>query len=481
MTITVPAIIVFLVFLVNIGVSIFISRNHNNEKHKMAFALLMFLVAIWNLLVVMAQIVTDQASIIYFTKVQLLPIIFIPSVTLYFTYYFPRKRAIGIIAKFFLIAPVVVELIMFFTKYSQVQFHDEIKYVQYEINFLIIFFLVHFFIISAWSFVNLVRNYLQAESYIPKVQIMYIWLGTIPLSFLSILFSIILPFFDIHDYVIYSAPASVLFGLSILYAITRFRFMDIRVMVRRGVVYGVLLGLLIVIGLLFLAIFDYLLVSNFNLDNNTVLIISIIVFLIIFPKAGSSLKVKIDKIFHTESLDLSVRMQEFTHSIDHAHKLNQLLSQTADFITTKIQTKDVKFLIRDFRSSELNYICQYPKDCKCENISVIEISDYFKRIRLAVKEELPYVAKIRDVDKALIKKVKIFLDRGNLQMIIALKHDNEINGFMLLSKKVNKQSYSKSDVEFVKDVIEHLGGALDRVLYYEGEVERVRREVREEK
>lgn len=258
------------------------------------------------------------------------------------------------------------------------------------------------------------------------------------------------------------------------YAITRYRFMDIQVVIKRNFIYFLLLIVAFSVSLALIISIYFVLTTYANAEPQIASLISMALLIIILPTLQKHLRNVLKKYIRDDAVDLSAKIEEFASSIESANQLNQLLSKTADFVKTKVQTEDVKFLTRDFRVPDLQYVCQYPKDCTLSNISELrETKNYFSENNIIVKDELPY---LQVDDKALVRKLRKFLDKTNSQIIISFVKEDVINGYMFLGNKSDNTIYTKEDIDFLISLANEFNSAFNKVLFYEETVERVRRE-----
>ena len=477
MNLTFVSIILFVTFLVNLSIGLFVLIRSDKKPYKIVFSLTSIVIAIWNLINFISFTVVQSEQVMLWAQLALVPAFFIPSLLVYFSFVFPKNKKVKKWNLLLLIFFPVSSLPFIFTKYNVVGFEKVADANTFIPGPLYYYFTAYFVILVAWSVINLIKSYKEADSYIPKKQIKYILTGIATSSFIGIVTNSILPMFAFPYLNTYGASCTIIFAFCTAYAITRYRFMDFRIAIRKSIVYIFLLFIAISVSLAFIISLYFILKKYFINEEQVALIISIALLIIILPTLQKYLQGVIDRYINKDKIDLSVTIEELAGNVDQANQLSQLLAKTADFLNSEIKVKQIKFLVRDFRVPELKYVCQYPFDCKLSNpIELNEIKEYFYEHDIAVKEELSYVNYGGKIDKILIKKLKKFLDATNSQVLIPLRRGNKFNGYMLLSEKSDSSIYSKEDIDFLNNLVKQLNGVLDKVLFYEETVERVRRE-----
>jgi GAF domain-containing protein len=228
-----------------------------------------------------------------------------------------------------------------------------------------------------------------------------------------------------------------------------------------------------------IAIGFYFLLKNYlHIDEQVALMICIALLIIILPALQKHLKSQLDKYIKQEFIDLSVQDKEFANSLNQAHQLDELLFKVAGFIKSKIKVDDILFLVRDIRTPELKYICQCPKD---EAVSFIDdlplLNDYFqKHPELLISEEISHLNLGENYDKKIIKKLRNFIEANDAQIIIPLVQSDVVHGFILLMRKQDCTLYTQEEVSLLSRLSQQVSFVIDRVMFYEETMERVRRE-----
>lgn len=92
------------------------------------------------------------------------------------------------------------------------------------------------------------------------------------------------------------------------------------------------------------------------------------------------------------------------------------------------------------------------------------------------KEEISYLNLDNKDDKKIMKRLRNFMDANNAQIIIPLEQSGTIHGFILFPRKPDGSMYTQDEVSYLSGITPQAAFALDRVIFYEETMERVRRE-----
>lgn len=472
------SIILFITFLINLGTAIFIFIKSINKKQKYIFGTIIILIATWNLISLFTFILLDKKQIMFWNEAAIFPVIFIPSVILLYSFIFPLDKKLKVWQVLLLFLPTIIEIPFIFTKYNIKGYVGEPGPSNFITGSLYIFFSIHFCIYICWGAIKLLKSRKKINSNILKSQINYIVSGIVISAIIGILANAILPLFAISAYSMSGDLFSIIFGICTAYAITRYRFMDIKVVIKKSIIY--FLFLIIVLAIcLGVAVGLYFLLKNYlQIEEQVALMICIALLIIILPALQKHLKKQLDKYIKQEFIDLSVQDKEFANSLSQAHELDDLIFKVLGFIKGKIKAQNIYFLVRDIRIPELQYICQCPKD---EPISFLDdlplFINFFKQhLGPLNKEEISYLNVDDKDDKKVMKRLRNFMDANNAQIIIPLEQSGTIHGFILFPRKPDGSMYTQDEASYLANITPQVSFALDRVIFYEETMERVRRE-----
>lgn len=187
----------------------------------------------------------------------------------------------------------------------------------------------------------LVRKFRNASGSL-KVQLQYILLGSVIMNSLLIFFNfIIYNIFKIDTFLNLGALFVFPFVILTAYAITRYRFMDIHVVVKKSMIYG---GTLVCILSVFLFV-TFWLVQKFN--SPFVWILAILVVVFVQTPLRRKLKHVLDGVFFVDELDLYRQLHSSMHRLEQTHELKTLLREMTQSIRRIVPITRCQVFIRE--------------------------------------------------------------------------------------------------------------------------------------
>jgi len=331
------------------------------------------------------------------------------------------------------------------------------------------------------GFINLIKC-LKNETGLVKIQCKYIFVGSCIMYSLILIFNVVFVLLKKPNFVCLLPFFILPFLLLTAYAITRYRFMDIKVVVRKSLLYFLLFALTIVFSLGAIILLYFFMKNYLQIESNIALLISVALLIIFLPILQKNLKKFFNQYFNKELIDLSAKVEEFATSINQTHQLNDVIMRCDSFVKNKLQIKDTKFIVRDIRVSELQYICQSPTNSTIIGIAGLKDNiKYFLEHGLVILEEIKFMENSKMAINNNIRPLRKILEKNHAQILVPLISNDIIHGFILLGHKESHAPYSQEDIEFIKNISQEISPALEKVLFYEEAVERVRREFGGEK
>lgn len=285
---------------------------------------------------------------------------------------------------------------------------------------------------------------LRRAAGIQKQQIFYVLLGISLFDVLTII-TIALPILFFSKS--YFTPLHSLYVLILLfmitYAIMRHRFLDIRVVLRKSLIIGSLLVISLAIVIVTLLIAKKIVGSYFSFSDDILVLVSMTILLLIFPRLKQSSQKLIDRYIFTDYVDLSAKIKEFAESIPRSTMMEELAEQTAKFIQTNIKIKDVQLFVYDHASKD-RLVSYYPSDLN----SILYISDPLiqfvqQAMNVIVKDELTSKVDLSDLEKTVVRRLETF----HTQVAVPFGEQGQCYGMLLLGSKMDQKSLSTDELE----------------------------------
>ena len=459
--------ITLLIFLVNLALGIFILIKGYKKKLNISFAIFLFITAFWILtnflFVIIPSLFLMKAQYAFGTLVLFSSLTWIYLITDKMISFKIFLRII--LSSFFVFSLAFIDGLVI----------KEVIINQDSYNLIVgpLFNFYSIALILVYSFIiyKLIKGLLYSKG-LQKSQIKYILIGGILFGGSAMMFDFILPFFNIIPVASYDAQSSLFFIGFSAYAITRYRFMDIRIFIRKLMVVSFTICLIIIISLvaremlkqlfnnyfveifiLIIALLCYLPLRNYfyNLSNkylfaslyNKCLIVKEIKDELsevrTYNEIGEVIYLNLKKIFHINSIAILI--------IDKKSKIPSVMYNQGFII-------DDQELLKEARLDKI-----FNDISKCKTIIAEE---YINKYYLNLDAE-------STVD--LLQEIKA-------ATITSLVENKKIVGFLFVGPKVSEGIFYQDDIFVFDKVCESLSFSLSNIKRSE-EKEREINEMRE--
>ena len=448
----------------NILLALFVLLKNPKREINLVFGILVFSVSIWGF----ANYFTDFfrtflpariAGGIAFAGGSL-----IAYCLLYFSLIFPNKYkrfTRGI--KMLLFIPTIIFIVLSFTNYMVI----DLDFLDWGSNPIYgpihPVFAVYFVVYILLAFVIMVWNYRKTQG-IMKAQLRYIILGFAVASIIGTFTNLFWPMITKTAILSRYGPIFTVFIFAFTtYTITRYRLMDIKVVIRKSLIYVCLTA---IITLLFILII-YLVSQVFQETYGSNSILIIILMSLVIALGLGPLRKLVDKIFLKEKYKLYRQdINNICKTIRETAKVYDLLHQIAGNIISVLAVKDVRFYV--YNKKDKVYEFYYPerkvrKDIRPNDELIVFLS---QNRNIYIREENPFLKNGKSLsEKKAIENIKKRLVKDEIEVVIPLGLE-EIVGVMLLGPKLSKEAFTKEDTEFLKDLEKPLSWALFNALLY---------------
>ncbi len=228
--------------VVNFGLSAFILFKDKKNSTNIAFALLLFFIALWVFCFLLILRVKSPEFLLLLRRMTPASSALIASFFFWFTVCFPiKKEKIGFWQRLLIFSPgiffAVVSVFSPFLIQSFVIFNENFPFIgEAEYGPLYIIYAIYFISYFIAGLFNLFRMFFINTGRL-RLQIFYVLFGLLVAGLGGILFSLILPLLGVSHIFIFGPIFSVFPALFITYAISRYRLLDINDFFSHGVLF----------------------------------------------------------------------------------------------------------------------------------------------------------------------------------------------------------------------------------------------------
>jgi len=463
-----PKILILISATISFILSWVIFQRSKKNKVNISFALFTFFIALWSLCFYFYFYPIIFSHLIWIKLVYLVAFFIIPP-ALYFLFSFPIRRV-----KSFLLPGIIYTIcsliLTWFLFFTDLWVKEVIVYplgpqtITGSVYFLYFLFVG---ILVVPAFYNLIRNYFSFKGVL-KAQLKFILIGVFLFGIPTIIVDIVLPLISGNSRYFWLSPVfSIFIVISTTYAITRYRLMDIKLVITKGVIY--LLSFIFIIALANLLLFlniQLLTPIPTNIATFLILIIGILIFQPLFRFFERFASRYFYYTFYSYQAVLSGLAKKLTQVLE----LNKLSSLIINTLKNTIKLDKIVILLKNKNGG---YDIQNNIGFKKERvISLVKdnfLATYLERTQMTlVYEEL--FSKINETIKReggnKLKKLQTNMEKIEAALCLPLFMEETIIGMIILGNKVSGELYSKQDINLLTNLSDQASIAFQNAKLY---------------
>jgi signal transduction histidine kinase len=462
-----------LAFTMNLTLCLIVlSSNPKNIAHRL-FACFVLSFATWNVGEVIMLSSPNPVHAIFGVKVIFAGLTFAPLFFLHFSFVFPFKRQSrwteGWRFLSLYLVPVVILATFFHTFEIDIERFKELRSVFYygllleePLIFLVFVGWVTLFscLCVSWGIKNLLQSLQTTRIPRQKLQIQYLIFGIVSMAIAGTVINLCNYFLKLGWPIFFLASLySILVSLFFAIALIRYRLLDIHLIIRGGIVYSTVSGLILAIYVLFIKNIGEAISQKAY--GKSLLVESALILGLVFMLRPFQKKVEdwIDRFFYVERVRFRTKLSEFGRALTELVDLGEVARTTVQFITQTFHVDPVAFFFLKEDGDEYRQIFWNPFH---EEKKYSPQSHFVKRIQANgrpmdlehLREEAGGVEEIDDlIEKGWAAVAPIFLKEKLL-------------GFLLLGKKRSQKDYTQEELELLEAFLNQTALAISRALVY---------------
>jgi signal transduction histidine kinase len=311
-----------------------------------------------------------------------------------------------------------------------------------------------------WGIRNLIQSLRTTRIPKQKLQIKYLIFGIISMAITGAIINLSNYFLKLGWPIFFLASLySILVSLFFAIALIRYRLLDIHLLIRGGILYSSVSGLILAIYILIIknigeAISQRAYGRSIFLES--VMILALVYLLLpIQRKVGDW----IDRFFYMERLRFRTKLSELGRTLTELVDLDEVARTTVHFITQTFHADSVSFFLR---KSEGNEYCSIFKTLLDEDMKYSSQDPLVKRAesnRGAV--DLEHLRESGGDEQEFDE----LIEKG-WAVVAPFFLEEKLLGFVLLGKKANQKDYTQEELELLEAFMNQTALAISRALIY---------------
>ncbi len=362
-----------------------------------------------------------------------------------------------------------VFIVLFFDNalFSSINIIDD-YYIKVDTGNFSIFYtiLIAFYVLSP-IIILLKKRKNNSYSLIIKHQIKFLLIGYSLFALIIWFSNYLLPvYFEIYFFNGIGPSFSMIFVGFILFIIGRYSFLDIKLIIQRGIIYSTILS--IIVGFYVSLIFVLGFFFQQATDATIILAAGIAAVFGIYsvPYLERYFQRITDRIFFKDKYDYSQAIYELSEILNKNIELNKLLIKTAKKLKDIFKVPLVTIILPDQQSAfDSDGKTRAPRArLSAGMISAIEKNTEILLIREKIPETINKLT-LEGADQEIIKTVKQGYEIANkygIEAYLAIKLKNKLIGFVVLTKKLSGDFFNAEDIKLLKTFSNQAAVALER-------------------
>jgi signal transduction histidine kinase len=383
---------------------------------------------------------------------------FVPASILHFTLLFPKRKLIN--RKHLLL--VLYSISALFTISLSIRF--AFVYFEYsEItakNYILLLGLARYYIgiIIIIAIGIFIHSYTSTQEASEKKKLLWLLLGFLlgPFAYASLW---ILPYSVIKSalipetfVILLMSSVPITFAISIM----KYNLMDIHLLLKRGVVYSIVIGSILIIYTIGLALFASEVISS---EYPALSIIGVIIVVIIFQPVKMKVQKFVDKKFFRVHYDFRIAIKSFLKEINESNSIEQLSNILVTRTNDLIPLTKVGFFILKEPENYISLISHINFDLLAGR------SVKFQKGKLKTDLSLPIALPniVESGVKIELADVSVFR-RWGMSVIFPIKSSSKkVYGFLVLGSKKSDALFSAEDIDLLNNAAANAASTIERI------------------
>jgi two-component system sensor histidine kinase HydH len=451
---------------------IVLSSNPKNIAHRL-FACFVLSFATWNMGELIMVSSTNLVYAIFGVKVILVGLTFAPLLFLHFSFVFPFRRESQwskgrrLLLLYFI--PVAILVTFFLTFQIDIERFKELRSIFYyglllrePQIFLIFLALVALFsgLCIYWGIRNLIQSLQTTRISRQKLQIKYLIFGIVSMAIAGTVINLSNYFFQLGWPIFFLASLySLLVSLFFTIALIRYRLLDIHLIIRGGIVYSTVSGLILAIYILIIKNIGEAISQRAY--GRSLLVESALILVLVFMLQPFQRKVGdwIDRFFYMERVRFRTKLSEFSRILTELVDLDEVAKTTVHFITQTFHVDSVTFFFLRSEDEEYRTIFGTPADRE------MKYSTQTLFVKGIESNERPVDLEHLRESRRDMEEIDDLIEKGWV-VVAPFFLKERLSGFILLGRKRNQKDYTQEELELLGAFLNQTALAVSRSLIF---------------
>ncbi|MDZ7289498.1 MAG: SpoIIE family protein phosphatase [candidate division KSB1 bacterium] len=326
---------------------------------------------------------------------------------------------------------------------------------------------------GAWLTINfavamfvLFRSVRQAPTPHIKKQAQIMAYGTqFSLSIPLCIYFLPLLFFDkTLPYSEFSLSLLILWPVTLAYVIVKHRFMDINVIIKRGVAYALMSGFVIAAYFLLVLGVGQLVLLLTGSRSQLITIIATLLIAALFNPVKNRVQSFLDRRFYPHRFIYRQAVRTFNHQLVTVIDLEKLLELLKSFLVTTMRIRPVALYLRN--ENEKNFAIHSVAGAEISSLPNFTINDKVVK-RLQENRELMDLSALKDQPAFMSEDEKKRWEQLQAELALPLLSKGNLAGMLALGAKEGEEPYYEEDLELLAALNDQINISFENALLTE--------------
>lgn len=398
-------------------------------------------------------------GMLFYNRILVSGMILAPLVLLYFTRnYVKQGSKMPLIPLLFAIVLLVLDFLGLVVKNA---YYDANQRFQYELGFAAVFVSLYGFIVLFLAIVNLVKQVRQGKRNVHSV--LWIIIGTALLFFGCA--CNLLP--TIGQYPIDIAMSTVN-AIMIAYSVLNYRFLDVRIMIKKGVDYSAVTIIMTTVSVVMVYSMEYYLRKAMGYQLLFLSVLLAFVIVLFLQPVRDYLQILVDKVYYKKDYTQRNAAKTFRNNIGNYLMLDELCDALLNAIQNGITCKSSSLALNNPQTGDFKMDYSSTKDPRIGTVLFRAghplitwfNNDSNKHLFIEDIENEAYFKSLWASDKELLRSL-------GADLFVPIRIRGQLIGILILSRKVRERNYSEEDLDILDVLLSSTAIMIENARMYE--------------
>lgn len=255
-------------------------------------------------------------------------------------------------------------------------------------------------------------------------------------------------------------------ALFIAYSIYRYRFLEIHIIVKKGIAYS--LYTLALTGVYIAAIFavQHIIIRMIGSSNTTLTLVMAVILALVFQPIKNLLQKSIDKLFYKEKLSHQVLLRDFSRIVNNVLDLGELTDSLLEAVYNGLAPHSAYLVIRKGKdgyalANSSTKKTPYEEVKYCNTHPIVQWFNQGKTmLTMSEIESSPFFTSLWSMEKKQLQNM-------GTELIVPIKLRDQLIGFIILSEKKGGEVYSQDEMDLLFTLMNNAAVVIENAKLYE--------------